>query len=75
MSVSKFDKWFESNQDKLTKMLNHDNYELLYVAWQAGYSAGCDSMGDVLSALSWEHNPDRSGGQFTDEEINRHQKR
>ena len=71
MSISKFDEWFEANRAELEKMLNSDNYEMLYLAWAGGYSAGCDSMSKFVSDLSWYESPDRSGGQFTDEEVYR----
>lgn len=71
MSASKFDRWFEDNREELEKMLRNDDYEMLYKAWSAGYAAGCDSMSKFISDLSWYESPDRSGGQFTDEEIAR----
>ena len=71
VSISKFDKWFEENQQELESLLSNDQYELLYRAWAAGYGAGVNSMSDIMSELSWIKNPDRSGGQFTDEEIKR----
>lgn len=71
MSISKFDQWFEDNREELERMLRSDSYELLYQAWAAGYAAGCDSMSKIVSDLSWHTSPDRSGGQFTQEEIDR----
>lgn len=71
MSISEFDTWFESNREELEQLIRSENYELLYKAWSAGYAAGCDSMSEVSSDLSWYQNPDRSGGQFTPEEIAR----
>ena len=70
-SISKFDRWFMENRAELEQMLRNDQYEMLYKAWSAGYSAGCDSMSSIASDLSWYNNPDRSGGQYTDEEIER----
>lgn len=71
MSISKFDQWFEANKTELEQMLRNDQYELLYTAWAAGYAAGCDSISKLASDLSWYESPDRSGGQFTQEEIDR----
>jgi len=61
----KFEQWFEENYDDLVHLLKTDQEELLFKAWLAGYEAGMDYMG------SWVNNPDRMGGQFTDEEIHR----
>jgi len=66
-----FDEWFEENKSELEQMLRSDNYEMLYKAWAAGYAAGCESMSKIVSDLSWYESPDRSGGQFTQEEIDR----
>lgn len=71
MSIVKFDDWFEANKSELEEMLRSDNYEMLYRVWVAGYAAGCDSMSSVVSDLLWNESPDRSGGQFTQEEIDR----
>lgn len=71
MSISKFDEWFEANKSELEQMLRNDQYELLCTAWAAGYAAGCDSMSETVRYLFWHESPDRSGGQFTQEEIDR----
>lgn len=70
MTIREFDKWVEENK----KDLETENYEFLYRAWIAGYNAGRDSMSNIATELSWYTNPDRSGGQFTSEEINRSNK-
>lgn len=70
-SISKFIEWIETNSRELENKINTDDYEMLYKVWNAGYSAGRDSMSKVVSDLSWYQNPDRSGGQFTKEEIER----
>lgn len=69
MNSNDFISWFEENHEELTSLLQNDGYELLYKAWSAGYSAGCESMSKHKIELSWYKNPDRSGGQFTYEEI------
>lgn len=65
-----FENWFEENKAALEPMLRGDAEEALYAAWIAGYGAGGDAIARTLSvASSWDTSPDRSGGQFTDEEI------
>jgi hypothetical protein len=46
-----FDEWFEENRDQLTELLRNDQYELIYVAWFAGYEAGMDEMGKFAQEL------------------------
>lgn len=51
-----FDEWFNANREELEKMLNSDNYELLFnellfMAWQAGYGAGLDEMRQFAKEL------------------------
>jgi hypothetical protein len=69
--MTDFDAWFNENKDRLADILQSDAEMALFEA----YLAGMDSMGKFMSkqnvADSWAANPDRMGGQFTDEEIRR----
>lgn len=71
MTVSKFDQWFESNKSELVELLRGDAEEALFRAWLSGYDFGLNEMSKTVNDLSWYQNPDRSGGQFTQEEIDR----
>jgi len=71
MTISKFDQWFEANRDELVELLRGDQEEALFRAWLHGYESGLSEMSKTVNDLSWYKSPDRSGEQFTDEEIDR----
>lgn len=70
MSIGEFDQWLTDNREQLSQMFLDSNYEILYHAWIAGYNKGNASAHKRIDA-SWRDNPDRMGGQFTAEEIDR----
>lgn len=70
MSIGDFDQWLTDNSTNISQMLLESNYEILYHAWIAGYNTGKESASKQIDA-SWHDNPDRMGGQFTAEEIER----
>ena len=74
MSIKQFTEWFEQNKKLFEETIAFDREETylnLYVIWNAGYKAGQDSLKKTITDLEWNANPDRSGGQFADEEIER----
>lgn len=56
--------WYEANQDQINKFVNLIEEHVLK-----------DVNNDKNLSNSWETNPDRTGGQFTHEEIHRNNER
>jgi len=46
-----YDQWFKENKDKLEKLLQNDQEQLIWECWLAGYEAGTAEMSSFASDL------------------------
>lgn len=69
-----FNEWFTSLPEGRQKVLREDKWMLANAAFEAAMMLSRDEierLRAVNSEMGWRLNPDRMGGQFTDEERTR----